>query len=77
MLNLLVEQPVVNAEFVSSRLEVTKRTAYNIIETAVKNNVLTKIGNKRRGIYFEARAITQMLDIVASKDGLRRLVASV
>lgn len=77
LLNLLVEQPVINAEFVASRLEVTNRAAYSIIETAVKNDVLKKIGTKHRGIYYEARAITQMLDIVASEDGLRRLAASV
>jgi Fic family protein len=75
LFDVLIEQPVVNPEYVAEKLGITLRTAYNVLDTAEGEGVVRRIGDKRRTAFFECREITRILDVVSSNDALRRLVA--
>jgi Mn-dependent DtxR family transcriptional regulator len=73
--NGVEEQPVVNPEYVAKKLDVTLRTAYNVLDTAEVEGLVKKVGNKYRGTFFECKEITKILDLVSSSDALRRFLA--
>jgi Fic family protein len=75
LLEVLIEQPVVNPEFIAEKLGITLRTAYNVLDTAENEGVVKKIGNRYRGLYFECKELTRILDVVGSTDALRRFVS--
>lgn len=68
---LLVEQPVVNAALVSEKLELTERAARNLIGRACEYGMLTKMGNARRGVFYQASDLIDVLEEVADKEGVR------
>jgi Fic family protein len=75
LFNLLIEQPVVDAKYIYTNLGITERSAGNVIELAQNTGILHKIGNKHKGVFYEAKAITALLDDVSTMDNLRRLAA--
>ena len=72
---LLVEQPVVNTSYVARKLGVSDRTARTVIESACERGVLTKMGNARRGAFYQAAALLDILEEVSSLQGIRRIAA--
>ena len=72
---LLVEQPVVNVSYVALHLGITNRAARNLIETACDRGILMKIGNARRGAFYQATDIIAVLEEASSLEGIRRLAA--
>lgn len=72
---LLVEQPVVNVAYVADRLGVTDRTARSIIATACDRGILTKIGSARRGAFYQASDLIEVLEEASSLRGIRRMAA--
>jgi Fic family protein len=75
LLDILIEQPVLNADYVKDYLRISRRAAYNAIEMAAELKIVHKVGNEVRDVYYEASDITRMLDLVCSDDGLRRVSA--
>jgi hypothetical protein len=75
LLDILIEQPVLNADYIIESLQVSRRSAYNIIDTAIEAKIIHKIGNRVRGVFYEAKDVTGMLDLICSDDGLRRISA--
>jgi Fic family protein len=73
LFNLLIEQPVVDAKYIYTNLGITERSAGNVIELAQNTGILHKIGNKHKGVFYEAKAITALLDEVSAQDNLCRL----
>lgn len=69
---VLVEQPVVNAELVSKQLGITERAARSLIDRACEYGILTKMGNARRGVFYQASDLLDVLEEVVSKEGIRR-----
>jgi Fic family protein len=74
LLNILIEQPVLNPEYLQNALGISLKTAYNVIEQAEKFKIIKHIGNAHKGAFYEAKDITSLLDDVCKTDSLRRLI---
>lgn len=72
---LLVEQPVVNTTYVAQKLGVSDRTARTLVESACERGILSKMGNARRGAYYQATALVNILEEASSIQGIRRIAA--
>ena len=72
---LLVEQPVVNVEYVAAHLAITNRAARNLIGVACERGILQKMGNARRGTFYQASDLISVLEEASSLQGIRRLAA--
>lgn len=72
---LLVEQPVVNVSYVASHLDITDRAARNLVETACERGILAKIGNAKRGAFYQATDLIAVLEEASSMEGIRRIAA--
>lgn len=72
---LLVEQPVVNVAYVADRLGITDRAARNLIETACERSILSKMGNAKRGAFYQADELIEVLEEASSLQGIRRIAA--
>jgi len=72
LIDLLVENPVVDAKFVSEKLNLSLKSAYNILEDAHNFGVLKPIGKINQNMKFEAIGITGLIDGVMSGDGMMR-----
>ena len=72
---LLVEQPVVDIAFVASRLGITDRAARNLVEVACERGILAKMGNAKRGAFYQAPGLIAVLEEASSLEGIRRIAA--
>ena len=72
---LLVEQPVVNTAYVARRLGVSDRTARTLVGEACDRGILDKMGNARRGAYYQATDLIDILEAASSVQGIRRMAA--
>ena len=72
---LLVEQPVVDVAFVASRLSITDRAARNLVEVACERGILAKMGNAKRGAFYQAPDLIAVLEEASSLEGIRRIAA--
>ena len=72
---LLVGQPVVDVAFVASRLGITDRAARNLVEVACERGILAKMGNAKRGAFYQAPDLIAVLEEASSLDGIRRIAA--
>ena len=73
--NLLAKQPVVNASFVATELGISTRTAATIIERACEMGMLSPMGNRRRGVFYQCDELIAVLEDVSSMQGIRRILA--
>ena len=71
--NLLVNNPVVNAGLVAEKLQITVRAANNLIDRAVEYGILTRLGNRRRGVFYQANELIDVLEDVAQGEILQRV----
>ena len=72
---LLIQHPVVNVSFLAEKLEISPRAAQNLVARACEYNMLRAFGNKRRGTFYQADDIIDILEQASSVQGVRRLVA--
>lgn len=72
---LLVEQPVVDTACVARALAVTDRTARTLVEKACERGILSKMGNARRGAFYQASELIDILEEASSLQGIRRMAA--
>ena len=72
---LLVEQPVVDVAYVATHLGITDRAARNLIETACGRGILAKMGNARRGAFYQATDLIAVLEEASSLEGIRKIAA--
>ena len=72
---LLVEQPVVNTAYVASRLGISDRAARLVVEKACERGILAKTSNAKRGAYYQASALLEILEEASSVQGIRRIAA--
>lgn len=75
--SILAEQPVVNVAYVASELDITPRAAQNVVSRACEYEILRPIGNRRRGVFFQADELIAILEEASSLPSIRRMVASV
>ena len=72
---LLVGQPVVDVAYVASHLGITDRAARNLVEAACERGILAKMGNAKRGAFYQAPDLIAVLEEASSLDGIRRIAA--
>ncbi|MDO4399355.1 MAG: Fic family protein [Coriobacteriia bacterium] len=72
---ILIEQPVVDVAYVASRLDITDRAARNLIETACERGILAKMGNAKRGAFYQAPDLISILEEASNLQGIRRMAA--
>ncbi len=72
---VLVEQPVVDARYLASCLEITPRAANNLLERACAYEILTPIGNARRGVFYQASELIETLECISDIHSIRRVLA--
>lgn len=70
---LLVEQPVVDVAYVASHLGITDRAARNLIDAACERDILAKMGNAKRGAFYQATDLIVVLEEASSLEGIRRI----
>lgn len=72
--SVLVEQPVINTTYLAERLDVTDRAARSVIDRACEYGMLRPMGNKHRGVFYQADAILDVLEAASAWRGMRREV---
>ena len=72
---LLVGQPVVDVAYVASHLGITDRAARNLVEVACERGILAKMGNAKRGAFYQAPDLIAVLEEASRLDGIRRIAA--
>ena len=72
---LLVGQPVVDVAYVASHLGITDRAARNLVEVACERSILVKMGNAKRGAFYQAPDLIAVLEEASSLEGIRRIAA--
>ena len=72
---LLIQHPVVNVPFLAEKLDISPRAARNLVARACEYNMLRAFGNKRRGTFYQADDIIDILEQASNVQGIRRLVA--
>lgn len=72
---LLAEQPVVDTAFIATHLEITDRAARNLVERACEYGILRPMGNRCRGIFYQADELIEVLEEISSIQGIRRIMA--
>ena len=70
---LLAEQPVVNSAYVAEGLSITTRAATSLIARACEYGILRPMGNRRRGEFYQADAVIDILEDISSDTGIRRM----
>lgn len=70
---LLVTQPVVDANYVANGLEITPRAARSLVERACAYGILKRMGNERRGVFYQAPELIAIAEEASSMEGIRRL----
>ena len=72
---LLVEQPVVNTGYVAEHLGISDRAARTLVDVACERGILAKMGNARRGDFYQASELLAILEEASSVQGIRRIAA--
>ena len=72
---LLVEQPVVNTGYVAEHLGISDRAARTLVDVACERGILAKMGNARRGDFYQASELLAILEEASSVQGVRRIAA--
>lgn len=73
--NLLAKQPVINGAFVAANLGISTRAAATVIEKACELGILSPMGNRRRGVFYQCDELIAVLEDVSSMQGIRRILA--
>jgi Fic family protein len=71
---VLVEQPVVNIAYLARALGITERAASSLVERACEYGILKKMGNAKRGAFFQAADLIDILEEASSAEGIRRML---
>ena len=73
--DVLVEQPVVDARYLSTHLGITPRATTSLLERACSYGVLRPVGGARRGGFYQADDLLAVLEEIADVQGIRRVLA--
>lgn len=72
LLYLLFEQPVINSTYLSDKLSISLRGANMLINRALEYGVLRKVGNDKRGIFYQSDQIIEIMNDVSDLSILKR-----
>lgn len=71
---VLVEQPVVNVKYLAEKLEISERATLNLVEKACDYGILKRMGNAKRGAFYQAPELVEVLEKAASLESIRRML---
>ena len=71
--SILVEQPVINNKYISEKLEISQRAAQNLILTACDRGILKKMGDAKRGSFYQAPELINILEEASGGKWLMRV----
>lgn len=74
--SILAEQPVVSIDYLASHLSITPRAAQNLAARACEYGFLRPIGNRHRGILYQANEVIDLLEEASDVEGIRRMLSS-
>ena len=66
---------MINVAYVASHLGITDRAARNLIDAACERDILVKMGNAKRGAFYQATDLIVVLEEASSLEGIRRIAA--
>ena len=66
---------MVDVAHVALRLAVTERAARSLVEVACERGILSKMGNAKRGAFYQASDLIAILEEASSLQGIRRIAA--
>ncbi len=64
--NILIEQPVIDAAYLASKLEISLRATTSLINRACEYGILRPLGNKRRGEFYQSDEIIDVLEEISA-----------
>lgn len=62
--------------YLAEHLGITVRAAGNLVARACEYGILRPIGNRRRGVFYQADELINLLEEVSSAEGVRRVLAT-
>lgn len=68
MLYLLIEQPVIYSKYLKNKLGITLRSVNKLINRSINYGILRRVGSEKRGIFYQADEIIDVMDKIASTD---------
>lgn len=74
---VLAEQPVVTVPYVAEKMGITTRAAQNLVSRAREYEILRPLGNRRRGVFYQADELIDVLEEASSLPSIRRMVGAV
>ena len=74
---VLAEQPVVTVPYVAEKMGITTRAAQNLVSRACEYEILRPLGNRRRGVFYQADELIDVLEKASSLPSIRRMVGAV
>lgn len=72
---LLIAQPVVDVSFVARNLGITDRAARSLVEEACNRGILVKMGNAKRGAFYQAADLLKIMEEACDLQSIRRIAA--
>lgn len=72
LLYLLIEQPVIDSKYLSTHLQITRRAATNLINSAVNYGILRRIGTERRGVFYQSDELIEIMNMISDVESIRR-----
>lgn len=72
LVNILLEQPVINSNYLSHKLDITPRAANQLIERAIGYGILSRFGSEKRGIFYQSNDIIEIMNRVSSNEIIKR-----
>lgn len=74
---VLAEQPVVTVPYVAEKMGITTRAAQTLVSRACEYEILRPLGNRRRGVFYQADELIDVLEEASSLPSIRRMVGAV
>ena len=62
-------------ENVTGRLDITDRVARSLVEAACERDILAKMGNAKRGTFYQLPGLIAILEEASGMQGIRRIAA--
>lgn len=74
---VLAEQPVVTVPYVAEKMGITTRAAQSLVSRACEYEILRPLGNRQRGVFYQADELIDVLEEASSLPSIRRMVGAV
>lgn len=73
LIHLLIEQPVVNIDYLEKKLNISDRAVRNLLNKSVELSILRKVGTPKSGVHYQADKIIDVLKDISDIHEIRRM----